>query len=247
MEQKSIMDDLLWADDQLVPVSALAPSLFIVDIGRTLGRFTGPSVTEVLTDLSPWGHLNPAGIRTVVQSILHVEPELTEDVIRRVCDALLIDRKSWPDPWPESGFDPFPDAPRALAALAEIAPIAALSNLSVTGGDRLADVERHLGGYLNWIYTSFALGGRKPERWLWHHIATRHDTTADRLVHSGDRWIEDILGAAYAGARAIWVPHETASSAPVAPPQVAHRITTAPDLRALAELAHTGQLTGVSP
>lgn len=201
-------------------------------------------MTEILIDLSPWGHLNPAGVRARVQSILHVAPELSEDVIRRVCDALLIDRDSWPSPWPESGFEPFPDAVRALTALANIAPVVALSNISVTGHDRLADVDRHLGSYLSAIYTSFALGGRKPERWLWHHIATLHHTTTDQLIHCGDRWIEDVLGASYAGAQAVWIPYERASSDPIAPPEVAHRITTAPNLHALTALAQTGQLAG---
>lgn len=86
------------------------PSLILVDIGSTLGQFTGPSVEKVLTDLCPWGHLNPAGVRAQVQSKLHIAPELTEDVIQRVCDALLIDRDAWPSPWPPSGFRAFPES-----------------------------------------------------------------------------------------------------------------------------------------
>lgn len=239
-EQPSTIDNIMWKDDQPARTGAWAPSLVIVDIGRTLGRFTGPSVTEVLTDLSPWGRLNPAGVRARVQSILHIAPELTEDVIRRVCDALLIDRDRWPSPWPSGGFQPFPDAADALTALADIATVVALSNLSVTGQDRLDAVERHLGRHLSAIYTSFALGGRKPERWLWHDIATRHHTTTDGLVHCGDRWIEDVLGASYAGARAVWVPYEPTLPAPVSPPEVADRITTSPNLRALAACAQAG-------
>ena len=240
-EHSSTTDGSLQTGEQSARDGTWSPSLIVVDIGRTLGRFTGPSVTEILTGLCPWGHLNGAGVRARVQSILHVAPELSEDVIRRVCDALLIDRDNWPSPWPESGFEPFPDATQALATLAEIAPVVALTNISVTGHDRLAEVERHLGDHLSGIYTSFALGGRKPERWLWHHIATLHDTTTDQVMHCGDRWIEDVLGASYAGARAVWVPCGPRYSDPVAPPEVAHRITIAPNLSALAELAQTGQ------
>jgi FMN hydrolase / 5-amino-6-(5-phospho-D-ribitylamino)uracil phosphatase len=212
------------------------PNLIVVDIGSTLGTFTGPSVRDVLIDLCPWGHLSPAQVQYRVQSILHVEPELTEEVIARVCDALLINRADWPSPWPAGGFRPYPDTPDALATLAQTAPVVALSNLSVTGTDRIAAVERFLGQHLTAIYTSFRLRGRKPERWLWRHIAHLHDTTPEQIIHCGDRWIEDALGAADVGAHAVWI-HDTTAALPCVPQlRLRERITVARDLPAAARL-----------
>jgi FMN phosphatase YigB (HAD superfamily) len=215
------------------------PELIVVDIGSTLGTFTGPSVKDVLIDLCPWGHLNPAQVQYRVQSILHVSPELTEEVIQRVCDALLIDRADWPSPWPPGGFRSYPGIGSIVAALAQVAPVVALSNLSVTGVDRIAAVERHLGRHLSAIYTSYGLGGRKPERWLWRHIAQLHDTTPERVVHCGDRWIEDVLGAADAGAHAVWIPSTLDAPAHDALPHLRDRITTARDLSTLVDLITT--------
>lgn len=133
-------------------------------------------------------------------------------------------------------FSSLPGIGAALAALAEIAPIVALSNLSVTGTDRIAEVERHLGRHLSEIYTSYRLGGRKPERWLWHHIAKLHGTTTDHMLHCGDRWIEDVLGAAYSGARAAWIPHRSSSSDYSPSPRFQNRIATVSSLAAVVGL-----------
>jgi FMN phosphatase YigB (HAD superfamily) len=215
------------------------PELIVVDIGSTLGTFTGPSVKDVLIDLCPWGHLNPAQVQYRVHSILHVSPKLTDEVIQRVCDALLIDRADWPSPWPPGGFRSYPGTGGIVAALAQVAPVVALSNLSVTGVDRIAAVDRHLGRHLSAIYTSYRLGGRKPERWLWRHIAQLHDTTPERIVHCGDRWIEDALGAADTGAHAVWIPRTSPPPPHLAPSHLRARITTAENLSAVVNLLTT--------
>jgi FMN hydrolase / 5-amino-6-(5-phospho-D-ribitylamino)uracil phosphatase len=181
-------------------------SLIVVDVGSTLGRFSGDgrSTTAVLASLAPPSFPRELIARTVCR-VLHRAPSLTEDVIREVCDELHIDLDAWPDPWPASSFEPYDDTVDCLARLSVSGPVVALSNLSITGRPRMEALAQTCGKYLTEIYPSYQLGGCKPARWLWRYVADLHGVRANQVIHIGDRWAEDVLGPLRVGGRAVWI------------------------------------------
>jgi hypothetical protein len=138
-------------------------SLIVVDVGSTLGRFTGAgrSTTAVLANLAPSTFPRDLISRTVCR-LLHREPQLTEDVIREVCDELHIDRDAWPEPWPTSSFEPYEGTVDCLARLAVLGPVIALSNLSITGRPRMETLAHTCGEYLTGIYPSSSGPASRP-------------------------------------------------------------------------------------
>jgi FMN phosphatase YigB (HAD superfamily) len=196
------------------------PPLIVVDVGSTLGQFTGDgrSTTNILADLVPPTFPRHLITRTVCR-VLHRVDRVTEEVIREVCDELHVDRDRWPDPWPASGFDPYEDTNECLARLNRVAPVVALSNLSVTGAPRLDALADSCGKYLGHIYSSYQLGACKPARWLWRYVADHHGARSDDVIHIGDRWAEDVLGPLSVGGRAIWVNHSGLGLPPKRPAQ----------------------------
>ncbi|WP_370943989.1 HAD family hydrolase [Amycolatopsis sp. cg5] len=181
--------------------------LITVDIGRTLGTFTGTSTAERLRALSPLADIAPHRFAETVRCLLHRAPELTSELVSQVCRRLLIPFTEFPTRW-DRGYLPYPHAARALDELARIAPVVALSNMAVTGGpERVSAVRRAHLGELAAIYPSFQLGGAKPEPWLWQAIAGRHGTEVEGVVHIGDRLDADVYGALYAGARVVHIRH----------------------------------------
>jgi FMN phosphatase YigB (HAD superfamily) len=191
-------------------------------------------VKDILFDLS--GIPAVAGKARIVgeeaRRFLHTTPELTDAVIWGLCGALLIDRRSWPDPWPRGGFLPYPYTNPVLAELNRIAPVAALSNLSVLGATRMDDLDQYSGQYLDGIFTSYDMRRRKPDPTLWLDIAGIHGIPADEIVHIGDRWVPDTCGAYHAGAQAIYVTATRDDHHPIPPhDEMRDRIAIVNDLR----------------
>lgn len=180
--------------------------LIVVDVGSTLGRFSGEgrAVSTILGSLAPASFPRDLVNRTICR-VLHRTPELTEDVIHEVCDDLHIDRRSWPESWPSINFEPFAHTAASLARLNQFGSVVALSNVPVTSAPAIRMLADTCGTYLNEIYTSYGLGSCKPARWLWRYIADLHGVTPQQIIHIGDRWAEDILGPLSVGARAVWI------------------------------------------
>lgn len=44
------------------------------------------------------------------------------------------------------------------------------------------------------MYTSFRLGGAKPEPWLWQALAGRHGASIEDVAHIGDQLTADVYG-----------------------------------------------------
>lgn len=203
--------------------------LITVDVSRTIGIFTGRTTREQLAELSPLAEVDPRFVGETVRAMLLREPELTPILAEQLCDRLLIPRAALPTRW-HRGYQPYPYAEHVLQQLSEIAPVVALSNMSVLGGaERVRDIEREHRRTLTAVYASFALGGAKPEPWLWHSIAGKHGADTANVVHIGDQLIADVYGAWTAGARVI---HLQAEDQPVDYPQDrGGRIARAADLR----------------
>lgn len=216
---------------------AATVELITVDVNRTLGTFTGRSTENRLGELSPLADLSPHLAAETVRCLLHRAPELTSELISQVCRRLLIPFSEFPARW-DRGYLPYPAAYQVLNELAEIAPVVALSNMAVTGGpERVAAVRREHFGALVGVYTSFQLGGAKPEPWLWQAIAGRHAAEIENVVHIGDQLTTDVYGALWAGARVIHLCNDP--EATIYPAGSENRVSTVFDLRDAAQVVRT--------
>lgn len=218
--------------------------LIVVDVGDTLGEFARPFTPDVLSKFSP---LPIPHIAEETRRFLHTAPELTEEVIVGLCKAILMDPRDWPDPWPETGFDLYPYTLDVLARFAEIAPVVALSNVPVTADQgRMREVADQCDPYLADVVTSYTMGMRKPDDRLWHQLCERYDVDPGDVVHVGDQWVADVLGAVYAGCRAMYVDTRRCGTPPLAEWPFGSRLAVGNDLRdSLAAVrAWHGQDTG---
>lgn len=191
---------------------------FVFDAGGTLGRFTRPSARDILRELSVIGKDEDRAFDEAYRRTLHCSPVLAEDVILSACGALLIERADWPRPmtWHRGGFELFRYTRQVLADLQAVyqVPMVVLSNVPVTYEPRMRDLQNQLSPYISRVYTSYEQGMRKPDPRLWWSIARDLDVEPGRIVHVGDQWTNDVLGAWKAGCLSI---HLAARHAP--PPQ----------------------------
>jgi putative hydrolase of the HAD superfamily len=72
---------------------------------------------------------------------------------------------------------------------------------------RLTGVLRELGllSRLEWVVASFEVGVEKPHRGIFEEALARAGLPAGRVVHVGDSYEDDYLGARAAGLGAIWL------------------------------------------
>lgn len=203
----------------------------VVDANRTLGHFVAPHVADLLGALSP---LSRGVIREASRRVLHRVPTLHGDVVEDFCRSLLINPADWPDSWPRGRFEAYPYAAGALdEVLAELeCPAVVLTNLPcLTGPGRMADLQDQL-PRIGAVYTSYEMGTRKPDPTLWWRIAGLHGAAPERMLHIGDEWGSDVLGAIAAGCRAIYLTTDQQPAPPVDLwPAPADRIRVARNLR----------------
>lgn len=177
----------------------------VFDAGGTLGRFTGKRVEEILQPLS----LRPSGDPEFdrIRWLLNCAPALTKELVEKVCGALLIDPDRWPEAatWNTCGFEAYDEAPRVVAELRETGcPVLVLSNGPVTAAHRMRQLRSRIPA-VSRIHTSYEMGMRKPDPRLWQRIASDLGIRTDEILHVGDQWVNDILGAANAGCYALHV------------------------------------------
>jgi FMN hydrolase / 5-amino-6-(5-phospho-D-ribitylamino)uracil phosphatase len=91
--------------------------LITVDVGGTLGVFSGPSSITVLERITAqYQGAKPAMVGEIARRFLHTAPTLTEELICEVCDYLLIPRAAWPQRW-HGGFAPYHYTATVLATV----------------------------------------------------------------------------------------------------------------------------------
>jgi FMN phosphatase YigB (HAD superfamily) len=212
--------------------------LIVCDVGSTLGRFGKPSTADILHRLSKLPETE--GKRRIIEEeerrFLHTAPALTAEVIDGICGALLIDPATWPHTWPGGRFAAFDYTPAALAELRKVAPIVTLSNVGILcGPERMSNLVKQCGTYIDEVFTSYSLACRKPDPRLWVELANGYGIPTSEVVHIGDQWVNDVCGATFAGARAICVA-ATRAPAPMIPavrdwPPGPDRIAVVDDLR----------------
>ncbi len=137
-----------------------------------------------------------------------------------------------PDPW-----QVYPDALECLEALeARGIPVGVVSNWD----SRLREVLDGLGlaRRFRFVLVSAEFGAEKPDPSIFREAVRRMGVGPERVVHAGDLYREDVLGARAAGLHAVLVDRE--GTAPFARPRVR-------DLRGLVGLVEAWQGAGRKP
>jgi len=200
------------------------PRLISLDLGGTVGRVEGPGIATLLAQASP---LTPAEVRRILRKQLHVLPSLSAERISVVCEALHIDASVFPIGHVPPRFCPYVGAAAAIESLSRLATVVTLSNVCCLDYDALA-MERVLGTDVAAQYPSCLLGHSKPDARAFRTVAARHGVTTDSLLHIGDDWECDVMGALDAGAQAVWLTH--GGSVPPSDVSGRDRLTVARDL-----------------
>lgn len=177
------------------------PALVTVDVGGTLGNAERPGITAALMAASP---LDPRDAARTIRQRLHTAPAITEQLISDVCDALRISTEAFPRDTAAAPLRLFAGAPRALAQISANLPVVTLSNVACVDAD-----QEQLRSLLSpWVvdhFPSCRIGYAKPDRRAFRAVASRWGLHIRQIVHIGDHWECDVLGATRAGARAVWI------------------------------------------
>jgi FMN phosphatase YigB (HAD superfamily) len=202
--------------------------LISVDVGGTLGKGTDPTATSVLAAASP---LPEPVISAILREELETTPAVTGEVRARLAEALRITWSAELEAAMSSTrLELFPGAADAVAALAELAPTVTLSNSIAWHAHHHETVRAACRGHLTAAYTSYELGVAKPDPEAFERVAAAHGSRIEELVHVGDAWQADVLGALEAGARAVWI--SAGDDVPAVDPDLIPRVRVARDITA---------------
>ncbi|GAA2507278.1 hypothetical protein GCM10010393_45110 [Streptomyces gobitricini] len=178
------------------------PTLLVtVDVGGTLGTADGPGLTMRLADASP---LPAARAREIMRAGLHTRPSLTESVVTEVCEALQVPPEAFPRDLPPAPFRLFPRTMEALERISTVATVVTLSNVTCVDADT-DGLRALLSPWVSDFFPSCRIGHTKPDPRAFHTVAEHFGTAPGGLIHVGDDWACDIVGAIEAGARAVWI------------------------------------------
>lgn len=185
-------------------------TLLTVDVVGTMGDAIGDPA-QLLADVAQRHHPLPSmgdgenpwkrRAAEINRWFLNVAPTLDEDTIGEVSSYLMFPADAWPENQ-ESGFCAYDYTEDALDELGTVGDVVALSNLSILGGPTVVQaLNERFGHLIAHVYTSYALGTRKPHRRCWRTIAHERGIPVSDLIHIGDTVAEDIIGAFNAGCR----------------------------------------------
>jgi FMN phosphatase YigB (HAD superfamily) len=175
--------------------------LVSIDVGGTLGHADGPSLATRLVTASP---LDRAEARDIIREKLYPRASIDVAVIADVCAALQLPTSAFPS---AAGITPLRLVPGARAALSSMSRHARLVTLSnVTSAE--ADTDRLHTLLYPWVldhFPSSRIGYAKPDPAAFHRVADECGTNPAHMVHIGDDWACDVVGARSAGITAVWV------------------------------------------
>jgi FMN hydrolase / 5-amino-6-(5-phospho-D-ribitylamino)uracil phosphatase len=180
------------------------PKLISLDVGGTLGFAKGQTITNILNNVS---NLPKSDVHRILRSTLHVAPNITEVLINRVCTMLGIDPALFPRNYVAPAFQLYPQTLPSIKSLRKCAPLVTLSNVSCLDF-KIETLQKMIGDYISGQYPSCILGYAKPDKRAFESVIDQHQISIRSLVHIGDNWECDIVGAISAGARAIWIAGE---------------------------------------
>lgn len=202
----------------------MSPLLISVDVGGTLGHVEGPSLAAILAAASP---LDPHDARRVVRHTLHAAAEITDTVRDEICSALKISPSSFPTPVSASPLGLFPDTVDTLRQLNDYGIVITLSNVTCVEADT-EELRRLFAPWVAAHFPSYRLGYAKPDPRAFRTVAAHYRIDVRHLVHIGDDWECDILGATAVGATAIWI--SGGRPVPEDQPRAGSRVLVAEDL-----------------
>jgi FMN phosphatase YigB (HAD superfamily) len=180
------------------------PELLVsVDVGGTLGTADGPGLTMQLVKASP---LPPERTRAILRSSLHTRPALTDTLVSEVCEAIQVPTETFPRDEPPAPFSLFPGTIEALHRISSVATVVTLSNVTCADADT-DGLRALLSPWVNDFFPSCSIGYTKPDPRAFRTVTDHFGRRSDGLIHIGDDWTCDILGAVEAGARAVWISH----------------------------------------
>lgn len=187
-------------------------ALISLDLGGTLGSGNSPSLATLLIAESP---LDPARARRILRSQLHTLPELSPAAIADICQELQIRPSDFPKDLPPSTFRPFPAAIDCIRRLSYYGKMVTISNVTCLE----VDTESTYQLFSPWItehFPSCRTGYAKPDRRAFQFAAEQLHTDIRQMIHIGDDWECDVLGALGAGARAIYISQDSSATPEVA-------------------------------
>jgi FMN phosphatase YigB (HAD superfamily) len=175
--------------------------LVSVDVGGTLGMADGPGLTMRLVEASP---LPPARTREALRASLHTRPALTDSLVHEVCEAIQVPTEAFPRDVPPTPFNLYPGTTEALRRISAVATVVTLSNVTCVDADT-DGMRTLLAPWVSDFFPSCRIGHTKPDRRAFQTVTDHFHTDPRGLIHVGDDWTCDIVGAVAAGARAIWI------------------------------------------
>jgi FMN phosphatase YigB (HAD superfamily) len=172
-----------------------------VDVGGTLGNAEGTSLASILAAASP---LDSHEARRIMRHQLHTQPTITDTLIGTVCAALRIPAEVFPRTVKASPLALFPGVLESLRAMSEHALVVTLSNVTCVDvdTDQLNDM---LSPWVSGHFPSCRTGFAKPDPRAFETTARACGSSAADMVHIGDDWECDIVGAVSVKATAIWI------------------------------------------
>ncbi len=177
--------------------------LVSIDVGGTLGHVPGPSLAATLVTASP---LDRAEARDIIRKRLYPRSSIDAAVIADVCDALRLPTSAFPVIAGSTALRLVPGARAALSSMSRHARLVTLSNVTSVEADT-----GHLLSLLHpWVldhFPSCRIGYAKPDPAAFQRVADECGTNPTHMVHIGDDWTCDVVGARSAGVTAIWVSH----------------------------------------
>jgi FMN phosphatase YigB (HAD superfamily) len=165
---------------------------------------------------------------------------LDELLIVKLCDVLHIDANLFPRKHSAPRFSVFPFTRPSLTILSTLAPLVTLSNVSCLDMDD-RELTAAFGPYVTAHFRSCLIGAAKPDRFAFSAVSSSQGVPVERILHVGDSWECDVLGALNAGASAVWISNGRTAPAGIAPDQLP-RFTIAHNLNEA-----TALITAASP
>lgn len=175
--------------------------LVSLDVGGTLGHVDGRSLATILAAASP---LDPEDARRITRQKLHTVTSISPTVVADVCEALRIPVSAFPCSVDVLPLTLVPEAVVALRLMSQHATLVTLSNVTCleAGTDQLRDLLHP------WVvdhFPSCRIGHAKPDPAAFDYVADVCRTSAAHMVHIGDDWACDVVGARSVGITAIWI------------------------------------------
>jgi FMN phosphatase YigB (HAD superfamily) len=175
--------------------------LVSLDVGGTLAVTQAPGPLTLLAAASP---LRPAQALGLLRARLHTCPVVTDAVVAQVCADLEIPRGAFVGTSQPPSLRLLPGVDEALRAMSGIATLVTLSNVTPLEADT-DQLRRLLHPWVQACFTSCDLQVAKPDPAAFRAVAAAYGTNCGRMVHIGDDWACDVVGARNAGAAAIWI------------------------------------------